>query len=153
MLEYKTARELFEISFSNSTLEIDQLEYVELEGWVRTNRNNGQIGFIELNDGSYFRNVQIVYHTELENIQEIEKILTGTSIKVTGKYVATPKNKQPFEIEATEISIIGKCDDRYPMQKKKTRIRIFTRNSSFASANQYFHGGIPFAFGISHGNS
>ncbi|MBR4122659.1 MAG: asparagine--tRNA ligase, partial [Erysipelotrichaceae bacterium] len=119
MLEYKTARELYELAYSKNPMEIDQLEYVEMEGWVRTNRNNGSIGFIELNDGSYFRNVQIVYHDDLANIEDVRKILTGASLSVTGKFIYTPDNKQPFELEAKEIKIIGGCDDSYPLQKKR----------------------------------
>lgn len=119
MFEYKTARELYEISFNGNDIEKDQLEYIEMEGWVRTNRSNGEIGFLEINDGSYFRNVQVVYHGSLTNHDEVSKIITGTSIKVVGKYIATPTNKQPFELSATEIKIIGKCDEHYPLQKKR----------------------------------
>ena len=64
MFEFVTARELFELVHMGSEIEKDQLEYVELDGWVRTNRNNGSVGFIELNDGTYFRNAQIVYSSE-----------------------------------------------------------------------------------------
>ena len=119
MLDFKTARELYDLCNSKNRLEIDQLEYVQLEGWVRTNRDNGAIGFIELNDGTYFKNVQVVYHDTLHNHDEATKFLTGTSISVTGKFIYTPEGRQPFEIEATEISLIGECADTYPMQKKR----------------------------------
>ena len=89
MLDYYTIRELYEISNSPNHIERDQIEYVELDGWVRTNRDSGQIGFIELNDGTYFKNAQIVYHDDLDNYNEVSKMLTGTSIKVTGKYIYT----------------------------------------------------------------
>jgi len=119
MLDFYTSRELYELCFSNNQIEIDQIEYVELEGWVRTNRDSGAIGFIELNDGTYFRNVQIVYHPELTNHDEISKLLTGSAINVTGKFISTPDNKQPFEIEATSIEVLGLSDDSYPLQKKR----------------------------------
>ena len=119
MLEYKTARELYETAYAGNPLELDQLEYVEVEGWVRTNRNNGSIGFLEVNDGSYFRNIQVVYHNDLSNAEEIGRILTGTSVAVTGKFVPTPENKQPFELEATEVKVIGACESSYPLQKKR----------------------------------
>ena len=61
MFEFMTIRELYEMVFSNNHVEIDSLEYVQLQGWVRTNRDNGKVGFIELNDGTYFRNAQLVY--------------------------------------------------------------------------------------------
>ena len=119
MVDFYTARELYELTYSKNQLEIDQVEYVEMDGWVRTNRDNGSIGFIELNDGTYFRNVQIVYNNELTNHDEVSKIITGTSIHVSGKFKYTPDSKQPFELEAKEIEIIGKCDESYPLQKKR----------------------------------
>ena len=119
MLDFKTARELYELCYSNNQLELDQLEYVQVEGWVRTNRDNGKIGFIELNDGTYFKNIQVVYSGELDNYKDITKMLTGTSISVTGKFIHTPDNKQPFELEVTEVTLIGACDESFPMQKKR----------------------------------
>ena len=119
MLDFYTARELFDLCHSKNQIELDQLEYVSMDGWVRTNRDSGSIGFIELNDGTYFKNVQIVYHPELENHEEVAKILTGTSIEVTGKFKYTPDAKQPFEIEATTVEILGTCDDSYILQKKR----------------------------------
>lgn len=59
MFEFMTIRELYEMVFSNNHVEIDSLEYVQLQGWVRTNRDNGKVGFIELNDGTYFRNAPV----------------------------------------------------------------------------------------------
>ena len=119
MLDFYTARELYDLCNAKNQMEIDQLEYVGLEGWVRTNRDSGSIGFIELNDGSYFKNVQIVYNPNLDNHDVVAKILTGTAIEVTGKFVYTPDNKQPFEIQATQIEILGECKDTYVLQKKR----------------------------------
>ena len=113
------ARELYEMAINGSQMELDQLEYIAVEGWVRTNRDNGSIGFIELNDGSYFKNIQIVYTPNLENHNEVSKLLTGSSINVIGKFILTPENKQPFEIQATSIEIEGKSDETYPLQKKR----------------------------------
>ena len=119
MLDFYTSRELYELSYSKNQMELDQLEYVSLQGWIRTNRSNGSIGFIELNDGTYFKNVQIVYETVLENYETISKALTGASICVTGIFVYTPENRQPFEIKATSIEIEGASDEAYPLQKKR----------------------------------
>ena len=74
-MEFYFARELYEMSLSGSLMELDQLEYVSVEGWIKTNRDNGQVGFIELNDGSYFKNIQIVYGPELENHGEVSKLV------------------------------------------------------------------------------
>ncbi len=119
MLTFVTARECFDLVTSATKMELDQLEYVQLQGWVRTNRNNGALGFIELNDGTYFRSVQVVYTDKLSNYDQVAKYLTGTAISVTGKFKLTPDMKQPFEIEATEIVLEGACDNEYPLQKKR----------------------------------
>ena len=119
MLTFMTVRELYEMACSGSTMETDQIEYAQLQGWVRTNRNNGSIGFIELNDGTYFRNAQLVYSSDLANFQEVSKYLTGTALTVTGKVVLTPQAKQPFELQVTEVILEGACDNTYPLQKKR----------------------------------
>lgn len=119
MLSFMTVRELYELTYQNNPIELDQMEYVQLEGWIRTNRNNGSIGFIELNDGSYFKNVQIVYSNQLSNYEEISKFLTGCALNVCGKFKLTPDGKQTFEVEATEIILEGGCENTYPLQKKR----------------------------------
>lgn len=119
MLEFRTNRELFEICQIGSQLEKDALDLVELDGWVRTNRNSGTIGFIEFNDGTYFKNVQIVYDKSLENFEEVAKWGTGSAINVVGKFNFTPTLKQPFEIKASKLSLVGGVDEDYPLQKKR----------------------------------
>ncbi|MBO7703054.1 MAG: asparagine--tRNA ligase [Solobacterium sp.] len=119
MLSDMTVRELYEMTIDGSDLEKDQVEYVVLQGWIRTNRAGKNVSFISLNDGTYFKNAQIVYTDTLSNYAEIGKLLTGAAISVTGKYLATPDNKQPFEIQATEIVVEGICDNTYPLQKKR----------------------------------
>ena len=120
MFEFITVRELYEMIASGNVIETEGLEYVELEGWVRTNRNSGKLGFIALNDGTYFKNIQIVYLEEtLSNYDEVKRITTGSAIKVLGKFKLTPDGKQPFEVEAKEIIIEGLCDEDYPISKKR----------------------------------
>ncbi len=119
MFEFMTVRELFEIVFAKNQVELDGLEFVQLQGWIRTNRSSGKLGFIELNDGTYFRNVQLVYDSALSNFNEVEKYTTGTAISVVGKFVYTPEGKQPFEIAVTEVTVEGLCDSDYPLQKKR----------------------------------
>ena len=119
MITFMTIRELYELTLSGSEVETDGLEYVQLQGWVRTNRSNGSLGFIELNDGTYFRNAQLVYSKEIKNFADIEKYLNGTALTVTGKFIKTPENKQPFELQVTEIELEGSCDSSYPLQKKR----------------------------------
>ena len=119
MFEYMTVREMYEIVQAGVQMEMDQIEYVQLQGWIRTNRHNGQIGFIELNDGTYFKNCQLVYDSSLYNHVEVSKCLTGTALTVTGKFELTPNMKQPFEIQVKEVVIEGACSQDYPLQKKR----------------------------------
>ena len=92
---------------------------ITLEGWIRTLRESKSFGFIELNDGSFFKNVQIVFNDELSNFDEICKCTISSSITVTGKLIITPDAKQPFEIHATNINIQNLCPHDYPLQKKR----------------------------------
>ena len=91
---------------------------VEVAGWVRTVRDSKAFGFIELNDGSFFNNLQIVFNDKLANFEEVRKLTISSSIIVNGKVVKTENAKQPFEIQATEIIIENLCDTDYPLQKK-----------------------------------
>jgi len=115
MRDFKTARELYEIARTSK----EKLGEVTLEGWVRTNRDNGTIGFIEFNDGTYFKNIQLVYSKDTKNYENVSKISTGSAIKVIGNFVYTPENKQPFEIQVYEIELLGDVDEDYPLQKKR----------------------------------
>jgi asparaginyl-tRNA synthetase len=92
---------------------------VQLSGWVRTVRDSKTFGFIELNDGSFFKGVQIVFDDQLENFKEIAKLPISSSIKVIGEFLLTPQAKQPFEIKAVEITIEGSSSPDYPLQKKR----------------------------------
>ena len=115
-----SVRELYELTAEGTELEKDQVEYIQLQGWIRTNRSGKNVSFIALNDGTYFQNAQIVYSSDtLANYAEVGRYLTGTAISVIGKYVVTPEMKQPFEIQATEITLEGACDSTYPLQKKR----------------------------------
>ena len=89
-------------------------------GWVRTLRDSKAIGFIEINDGSCFKGVQIVFEAaKLANYKDIAKLNVGSAIKVTGKLILTPNANQPFEINAGEISVEGFSTPDYPLQKKR----------------------------------
>ena len=92
---------------------------IVLEGWVRTVRDSKNFGFIELNDGTFFKNVQIVFNDKLNNFDEIRKLTISSSIKVTGILVITENAKQPFEIQASKIEIENLSDSSYPLQKKR----------------------------------
>lgn len=92
---------------------------VQVSGWVRTVRDSKSFGFIELNDGSFYTNVQIVFDDTLANFADICKLTISSSIIVTGTVVKTEKAKQPFEIKAKEVEIYDVADSDYPLQKKR----------------------------------
>ena len=94
-------------------------DIVEVSGWVKTVRDSKSFGFIELNDGSFFQNVQIVFDTGLGNFENIRKLSISSSIIVVGEVVKTENAKQPFEIKANNIDIVNVADSDYPLQKKR----------------------------------
>jgi len=113
-------RELYALTSEGTELEKDQIEYVQLQGWIRTNRAGKNVSFIAMNDGTNFQNAQVVYSADtLSNYEEVAKFCTGTAISVIGKYVVTPDAPQPFEIQATEVILEGACDSAFPLQKKR----------------------------------
>lgn len=93
---------------------------VVVRGWIRTNRSSNKFGFVEINDGSYFKSVQVVYEEEgIENYEQIAKAPVSAALCVTGELVLTPEAKQPFEIKAKEVVIEANSDPDYPLQKKR----------------------------------
>ena len=92
---------------------------IVVEGWVKTIRDSKTFGFIELNDGSFFKNIQIVFDNNLDNFDDICKLPLSSSIKVTGTFVKTEGAKQPFEIKANKIDLEFASDLDYPLQKKR----------------------------------
>jgi asparaginyl-tRNA synthetase len=90
---------------------------LEIGGFVRNNRSLGQVGFLAVNDGSCFNNIQIVYKAEDKASSSIR---LGSTVRIEGTLHVTPEAPQPYEIEATKIELFGSTDDTYPLQKKKT---------------------------------
>ncbi|MGL4948111.1 MAG: asparagine--tRNA ligase [Mycoplasma sp.] len=93
---------------------------VTIQGWAKSNRDNGHFGFISFTDGTNFNPIQIVYKSEIiTNYEEVKAITTGSAIEITGTITNTPEAKQPFEIQAKEIKVLALCDSEYPLQKKR----------------------------------
>nr|WP_122013607.1 asparagine--tRNA ligase [Maliibacterium massiliense] len=93
---------------------------VRVSGWVRTSRNSKSLGFIELNDGSFFRNLQVVYQDGgIDNFAEVSHFGVGSAVIVEGSVVRTPQAKQPLEIQASRVTLEGACPSDYPLQKKR----------------------------------
>lgn len=92
---------------------------VKVSGWIRTLRASNAFGFIEVNDGSFFKTVQVVFDSNMSNFKEVSKLPISSSISIIGTLVETPDSKQPFEIQATEILVEGMSNSDYPLQKKR----------------------------------
>lgn len=93
---------------------------VVIRGWIRTNRGSNKFGFLEVNDGSFFKSVQVVYENDnLDNFDEVSKLPISTAVRVEGILVITPDAKQPFEIKANNIVVEGSSSSDYPLQKKR----------------------------------
>lgn len=92
---------------------------VEVQAWIKNLRAQKEFGFIEINDGSFFNSVQVVYDNTLENFERVSKLYLSASIRVKGKVVLTPNNKQAFEIKAEEIEVLGDSTADYPLQNKR----------------------------------
>ena len=112
-MESTTIRQLFRdpAAYTDQT--------VTVSGWVRTIRDSKSFGFITLNDGSFFEPLQIVYHDTMANFAEISKCNVGTALIATGKIVATPQAKQPFEMQAETVTVEGPSTPDYPLQPKR----------------------------------
>ena len=115
-----TVYDLYVITYGDDEEFKEKLKQgVYLEGWVKSNRDNKAVGFIDFNDGTNFKGIQLVYSRDkLNNYDVISKIKTGSSIRVMGDFVLTPEAKQPFEIHVKELDLVGECADDFPLQKK-----------------------------------
>lgn len=111
-----------DVQIKNLFREVDKYAGSEItvRGWVRTNRGSNKFGFIELNDGTFFKSVQVVYEADiLENFAEIAKVPISAALCVKGDFVLTPEARQPFEIKAKEVVIEADSAEDYPLQKKR----------------------------------
>ena len=117
-------------------------EPVKICGWLRTSRNSKSVGFIELNDGTCFSNLQVVYEeSKVDNFKEVTKLNVGSAVSVTGSIILTPEAKQPFELHASEIVVEGESTPDYPLQKKRhsleylrTIAHLRPRTNTFSAA-------------------
>ena len=92
---------------------------IEVGGWVRSIRDSKAFGFLVLADGSYFETLQIVFHDNMDNFDEICKCNVGAAVIVKGTLIPTPEAKQPFEIQAVSVAVEGPSAPDYPLQKKR----------------------------------
>ena len=103
---------------------------VTLQGWVRNHRKQKEFGFIDFNDGTCYKSVQVVYDNKLEEFDEIQKIGVGAAVEVVGKVIASPAKGQEFEVQAVKVILLGSCPEDYPIQPKR-HTREFLREQAY----------------------
>lgn len=104
-------------------------EQITINGWVRSNRNGKNVGFLDVNDGSSVNSLQVVYNMKIENWKACTSLTTGSAISVTGNLLLTPGKSQPFELQVTNIIIYNVADNNYPIQKKEHSIEFLRENA------------------------
>lgn len=134
-MKYQTVRDIY-----RNTEKYKDKDIV-IAGWIRTIRSSKKFGFMEINDGTFFKNIQVVIEEELENFTEVSKLPISSSVIITGKLELTPEAKQPFEIKAKEVVIDCESEKDYPLQKKRhsleylrTIAHLRPRSNTFAAA-------------------
>ena len=103
---------------------------VTLQGWIKNHRKQKEMGFIEFNDGTFFKSVQLIYNSKLRKFEDIQKLRIGSAITVVGTVIESPREEQPFEIDVKEITLEGDCPDDYPIQPKR-HTREFLREQAY----------------------
>jgi len=104
---------------------------IEVQGWVKNHRKQAHFGFMDLFDGTIFKNLQVVYDNKLENFEEITKIKIGSAVTVKGTLIKSPKEGQEFELALEEVFLEGDCPDDYPLQAKGRPTREFLREIAY----------------------
>ncbi|WP_425381669.1 asparagine--tRNA ligase [Spiroplasma endosymbiont of Polydrusus pterygomalis] len=102
---------------------------ITVNGWVRSNRINKKVGFLDLNDGSSIHNLQVVYDPNLASNNNLTTITTGSAVTITGNLILTPDAKQPFELKAINTTIYNLCSNDYPIQKKEHTKEFLRENA------------------------
>jgi len=103
---------------------------IEIDGWIRNHRKQKEFGFIDFNDGTYFKSLQVVYDNTLSNFEDIQRMHIGSAVKVSGKLIKSEGGKQDFELKATNIELEGDCPEDYPIQPKR-HTREFLREQAY----------------------
>ena len=130
MSEVVTVRSLYSLYEKKGIDSLLALGEVTIFGWVRTNRPSGQLAFLELHDGTHFLSLQLVYTKDNPNFEKMAHLKMGASIKATGKIVASPSAKQPYEVQVSALELIGDVADDYPLQKKRSTFE-FLREQAY----------------------
>ncbi len=112
---------------------------VKIKGWVKTLRDMKNFGFIEVNDGTNFKNIQVVFDKDLDNFEEVKDINIGAAIFIKGKLVESPGGGQKFEIQSDEVKVIGTSTPDFPVQKKKHSYEFLREIAHLRPRTNTFH--------------
>ncbi|MDX9691558.1 MAG: OB-fold nucleic acid binding domain-containing protein, partial [Acholeplasmataceae bacterium] len=124
--------------FRNPEDYVDQ--NILLKGWVRNNRAQKEFGFLNFHDGTFFESIQVVYEeNKLENFKDVQKIRVGSSVEVLGQLVLTPQARQPFEIKASQITLLGDSLEDYPIQPKRHTREFLREVAHLRPRTNLFH--------------
>ena len=104
---------------------------ITISGWIKNHRKQAKFGFIDLNDGTCFNSLQVVYNDELDDFSDIQKLKLGSAITVSGILIESPASGQDFELELKSFKLEGDCDDDYPLQAKGRPTREFLREIAY----------------------
>lgn len=108
-------------------------------GWIKTNRAQAQFGFLNINDGSTLTNLQVVYDNKLDNFEDVSKFRVGVSVMIEGAIILTPTMKQPLELHATKIIMLGDCPENYPIQPKRHTMEFLRDNAHLRARTNLFN--------------
>jgi len=113
---------------------------IELYGWVRNHRAQKEFGFINFHDGTFFETLQVVYEEQkIDNFKEVQKLRVGSSILVKGELILTPDAKQPFEVKASHIELLGDSPEDYPIQPKRHTREFLREVAHLRARTNLFH--------------
>ena len=126
-------KDLFEKNIKNKE--------VTISGWIRNHRKQKEFGFIDFNDGTYFKNLQIVYDNKLDNFEEIQKLHIGSAITVTGKVIESQGSGQAIEMQLKSFKLEGDCPEDYPIQPKR-HTREFLRDQAYLRTRTNLFGAV-----------
>ena len=112
---------------------------ITLFGWVRNNRAQKEFGFLNLNDGTFFETIQVVYESDLlPNFKDVQKYRVGVAVRIEGVLINTPDRKQPFEIKAREVELLGDSEEDYPIQPKRHTREFLRENAHLRARTNLF---------------
>ena len=120
-------------------LENKKEKQATIYGWIRTNRAQAQFGFLNINDGSTLTNLQVVYDNKLDNFEDVSKFRVGVSVMIEGAIILTPTMKQPLELHATKIIMLGDCPENYPIQPKRHTMEFLRDNAHLRARTNLFN--------------